>query len=352
MPKISVILPVYNCEDFILESVNSILIQTYNDFELIIIDDASTDSTVSVLEKIKDNRIRLIKKKANTGYTNSLNMGLQLANGKYIARMDGDDISLPDRFKKQVQCLDGNPDVAVCGTWYQLSGTDIVNRHPCESEDIKLALLETNSLGHPTVMFRKSVIEDLKLQYDPSMEPSEDYDLWVRIIRHNKIINIPEVLLYYRSHMSQVSIVREIQQKAIAQKVRIKLIGYLYNDYPSVNVTEKITFGKNAKKNKEQLMLFIKEIQKVKRLNADKKFFSALGFQHYLHNKKRQAIHEFFNHPLTSGLKYLSLFLFNSNVFYRSFKNGDKIKVAYKILFSAMPALIFVNCLLNHQLVK
>ena len=123
-PKITVLLPVYNCELYVRTAIESILNQTFTDFEFLIIDDASTDKTLAVLKKIKDSRIQLIEKPVNSGYTNSLNYGLQMAKGKYIARMDGDDISHPERFAKQIVYLEAHPEVVVCGTTYKIVGND------------------------------------------------------------------------------------------------------------------------------------------------------------------------------------------------------------------------------------
>ena len=112
-PLVTVLLPAYNSEAFVRESLQSILDQTFTDFELIVIDDASTDGTVALVKAFQDSRIRLVQKPHNTGYTDSLNNGIRLARGRYIARMDADDISLPHRFQKQVQFLDAHPDVAL-----------------------------------------------------------------------------------------------------------------------------------------------------------------------------------------------------------------------------------------------
>ena len=120
MPKISVLMPVYNCELYVQEAIDSILNQTFIDFELLIIDDCSTDKTVEIINNYADKRIKLTTKPHNTGLTNSLNYGLSIAQGQYIARMDGDDVSVLDRFEKQVKFLDTNPDIILCGTWYQL----------------------------------------------------------------------------------------------------------------------------------------------------------------------------------------------------------------------------------------
>ena len=129
-PLVSVILPVYNCESFIHETVESILNQTYIDFELLIIDDASSDETVMKIKQFEDDRIKLIEKPENTGYTNSLNQGIKLAKGKYIARMDSDDICEPNRFEKQVKMLENRPELIVCGSAIQINGGDQVLKYP------------------------------------------------------------------------------------------------------------------------------------------------------------------------------------------------------------------------------
>ncbi len=127
-PRITVIMPVYNCELYIKEAIDSILNQTFTDFEFLIIDDASTDKTVSIIKEYKDFRIQLIEKEGNKGISDSLNYGLKVAKGEYIARMDGDDISLPERFVKQVTFLDSNPDVILCGSNFGIIGTEILNQ--------------------------------------------------------------------------------------------------------------------------------------------------------------------------------------------------------------------------------
>ena len=121
-PTVSVLMPVYNCADFIESSVESILLQTFSDFEFLIIDDFSTDGTYEYLQSLTDSRIKLIRKSKNTGYAISLNIGLNNARGKYIARMDADDISLPERFARQVSFMDNQPEVVVCGSWYENIG--------------------------------------------------------------------------------------------------------------------------------------------------------------------------------------------------------------------------------------
>ncbi|KQW97699.1 glycosyltransferase family 2 protein [Flavobacterium sp. Root420] len=223
-PRITVLMPVYNCELYIKETINSILNQTFIDFEFLIIDDASTDKTIDIIKTYNDERIKLIKKTLNTGLTNSLNIGLKLAKGEYIARMDGDDISFPQRFAKQIALLDANPDIVLCGTLYKVIGTEKICNHPLLYEEIKVKLISGCYIAHPTVMFRKSVFESYQLEYDPAMEPAEDYDLWARLSFIGKIVNIGEVLLYYRIHSKQTSIIYGEKQKKITEDVTIRML--------------------------------------------------------------------------------------------------------------------------------
>lgn len=203
MSKISVLLPVYNCEQFIYEAVNSVLSQTYEDFELLIIDDCSTDNTLKIVKKFKDSRILIIQKEKNTGYTDSLNYGITIANGEYIARMDGDDICLPERFEKQVAFLENNPNVILCGTSIQIIGSNTIIRHPSKHEDIVVKLCFGTSFCHPSVMGRREMF--LENKYDKNFEPAEDYDLWTRLAVKEELANLDEVLLFYRVYKNQIS---------------------------------------------------------------------------------------------------------------------------------------------------
>jgi glycosyltransferase involved in cell wall biosynthesis len=198
-------MPVYNCELYVQEAVDSILNQSFTDFEFLILDDASTDQTVSIIKKYNDPRIQLIEKPSNSGYTNSLNYGLTIAKGKYIARMDGDDISFSGRFAKQVAYMEAHPEVVVCGTSYKIVGN---NKHidiPKNNDAIKLNLLKGNCICHPSVMIRKKVLDEFSVIYDTSKEPAEDYDMWVRLLSFGKLHNLQDVLLEYRIYNTQVS---------------------------------------------------------------------------------------------------------------------------------------------------
>lgn len=227
VPKITVLMPVYNCELYIREAVDSILNQSFTDFEFLILDDASTDQTVLVIKEYNDPRIQLIEKPINTGYTNSLNYGLQLAKGKYIARMDGDDISFPERFAKQISFLEANPKTIVCGTSYKIVKNDKKISIPESNDAIKLALLKGNCICHPSVMIRKEVIDKFSIFYDTTKEPAEDYHAWVKLLPYGELHNMQDVLLEYRLHTTQVSRKRVQEQKRIDIEMKFQLFKYL-----------------------------------------------------------------------------------------------------------------------------
>ncbi|NOR46192.1 MAG: glycosyltransferase [Candidatus Delongbacteria bacterium] len=200
-PSISVIMSVYNGELYLNESINSILKQTFQDFKFIITDDCSTDNSLSIIEKYMqdDDRIILMKNKENFGLTKNLNRMLAIASGKYIARMDADDISLPTRFEKQYEYLEKYPEIGVLGTNISFFG---ISKHitslPVDNEKIRVALLFENVIMHPSVMIRISVLTDNKLTYDESFKISQDYDLWCRLQQKTKFNNLKDVLLRYR----------------------------------------------------------------------------------------------------------------------------------------------------------
>lgn len=242
MPKISVLLPVYNAKAFIAESIQSILDQTEPDFELLIVDDCSTDGSIEIIDSFKDPRIIFHKKKRNSGYTESLNWAIDQAKGEYIARMDADDVSLPNRFEKQLKFLMFNPDISICGTDAFVRGGNLIFNYPQTPKAIFANLLMGNSLIHPSIFGRSEIFK--KFKYDRSKEPAEDYDLFTRLVIENKrLANIPEKLLIYRLHSEQTSEVRKIKQIQSAKRSMLQLFKYFNYDqdlYPDSLVSNAI----------------------------------------------------------------------------------------------------------------
>ncbi|MES2796051.1 MAG: glycosyltransferase [Bacteroidota bacterium] len=306
IPNITVLMPVYNCELYINEAIDSILNQTYTNFEFLIIDDASTDKTVSIIKTYTDSKIQLIEKPLNTGLTNSLNLGLQLAKGKYIARMDGDDISLPERFEKQVVFLEANPEVVLCGTLFNAIGSELVIKLPEHYEDIKLGLLKGNCIAHPSVMIRNQVLDEFSIFYDVSKEPAEDFDLWVRLISFGKLYNLQEVLLNYRVHNTQVSQKREIAQIQSALQSRLQMLKYLNCslDRKERDLLKKI-IGESILVTFDEIKDFY--VLKGKMiLGNSTPFFDSKGFNNYLFDIENKLIKRcFFNRENFSPTIYI-----------------------------------------------
>ena len=207
MPKVSAIMPAYNAEKYIKEAIESILSQTFGDFEFIIINDCSKDATEEIILSYTDPRVVYIKNDENLRVARTLNKGLEIAQGEYIARMDADDISLPDRFEKQVKYLDTHPEVAVLGTNVEVFDEDgpiCTGWSSTDPAQMKVDLFFSCGLAHPSVMMRKNVIRELG-GYDAQYEGLEDYQLWCRVAEKYGVTTLPELLFRYRIHGGQVT---------------------------------------------------------------------------------------------------------------------------------------------------
>ena len=214
-PLISIVMSVFNAEAHVAEAIESILNQTYSDFEFLIIDDASTDNSFDILSSFRDERITLIQNKENLGLTKSLNKGIKLAKGQYIARMDADDISLPSRLAKQLQFMQEHPEIDICGTWYKTFGEkEYLQKLPALHEQIKADLLFYTPIAHPSVLMKKNIFEAHK--YPENFQKAQDYALWIKLIKNYKFANLPEPLLKYRIHKNQISTKQNTRQKEFA----------------------------------------------------------------------------------------------------------------------------------------
>lgn len=221
VPIISVAMPVYNGERYLADAIDSILAQTFSNFELIIIDDGSTDGSLQILQRYqkRDARIRLIARE-NRNLATTLNDIIDLARGKWTARMDQDDVALPNRFERQLEWL-AQTGADICGGWVKFFGTSDkrVLKHPQTDAAIKMALLFGCPFAHPTVMMRTELAKQLR--YDKAWEKCEDYDLWEKAARLGcEMTNVPEVLLFYRQHEAQISTATSVRQEELTQKIR------------------------------------------------------------------------------------------------------------------------------------
>ena len=209
MQVLTIVLPVYNGDLYLSEAITSVLTQTFHDFELIIINDGSTDGSAETIKKINDSRVIYIYQ-TNQGLAATLNTGIILSKGKFIARLDQDDLMLQSRLAKQVEYLELHPDCAMVGTWSEIwvgdKPTSRGHRHPASCDALRLELLFDNPFVHSSVMIRADVLRDVGgYSVDKSRQPPEDYELWSRIARNYQVANITEMLTVYREVKGSMS---------------------------------------------------------------------------------------------------------------------------------------------------
>lgn len=200
-PKVTVLMPVYNGERYVQEAVSSVLNQSFSDFELLVIDDGSSDGTWAILSSIDDPRVRLVRNEGNMGLPATLNNGILLSKGELIARMDDDDVSFPNRLELQVDFMEAHPQVAACGCGvevFYIKGEANKHYFPTSYPTIKMESLFNNPISHPGVIFRKNIIDGHSCRYDELALWVEDYDLFSRIIQRHTVVNLPYFLLKYR----------------------------------------------------------------------------------------------------------------------------------------------------------
>lgn len=232
-PSVSVIMSVYNGETYLKESIDSIIVQTFKDFEFIIINDGSTDKSEEIILDYlkKEKRIILIQQQ-NIGLTKSLNRGLSIAQGLFIARQDADDISLKTRLAKEVDFLNKNPEYALVGTDYNeitLSGTireKSSKYFVYKDEEIKKNFIRYNPICHTSVLFRKSILKDIGM-YNDKLIYSQDYEFWFRIMNKYKVANLSEVLVYRRYTKEMLS--RRHDKKQLLYILKIQLMMFIKN---------------------------------------------------------------------------------------------------------------------------
>lgn len=228
--RVSCLLAVWNGKAYLADAIRSVLDQTFSDFELIIVDDGSTDGTANILQQFQraDKRVRVFSQ-PHAGLISSLNRGVSLATGEYIARMDADDLSMPDRFAIQVEYMDRHQDIGVCGSWIETFGgeTSAVVKYPTSDGAIRCQLLFSSALAHPSTILRRSVLIQHKLQYNNNALDAEDYDLWTRATLCTRFANIPAVLLRYRMHPQQIGHRRVQNMEVSSQFIRLSQLARL-----------------------------------------------------------------------------------------------------------------------------
>ena len=238
MPRVTVLMPTYNVAPWVEEAVQSVLNQTYRDFELLVVDDGSTDNTLDHVRSIQDDRIHIAAFPDNVGLAENLNRGLDLIGTELVARMDGDDIAEPDWLETGINVLDTHPEVGICSFGFQFFGakTSLV-RFPEHHEDSKTQMLFGCTVIVP--VFRRAVMADNHLRYSTEAFPAEDYMMWANAYRVTQVYNVQRTLFHYRTHASQISTARREAQIVKSNEVRLKMLDWLN---PSFSDEEKQYF--------------------------------------------------------------------------------------------------------------
>ncbi len=298
MPKVSVILPVYNAEHYLHQSIGSILNQTFSDFELLVINDGSTDRSGELIESIPDSRLRFIDNKINQGTATVSNMGLELATGKYLAFMDADDVSLPSRLETQISFLEAHEEVGVLGTGSIYSDSKKVLRYHEKDEALRRDMFFFYPFRNPTLMVRNQVVQDNSLTFNPEFKYTLDFEFISRVIGYTQMANISEPLLIYTVHERQISTVKRQVFLDDSDKVCINMLRYLglQPDETERKLHLQLVSGNYTGEVGDDVDEWI---QKISIAKPDNPFFASLGIPQLidrLHPSRRRFI---FSHRYT-----------------------------------------------------
>jgi glycosyltransferase involved in cell wall biosynthesis len=261
-PLVSILLPVYNGAEHINDTIQSILEQSYTNFEFIIINDGSTDNTEQIIKSYSDLRIIYIKNQKNLKLISSLNKGIKLAKGKYIARIDADDIALPNRFEKQIKFLENNIEYGIVGSFAETFGIEKKKLTFVQEDlDIRCAFLTHNPFVHSSVMIRSQILTENQLNFDSNQLHVEDYALWLKILNYSKGKILPEILIKYRIHKNQISIVHNRTQEINTKKIQKDYLKSLMPEFKDGDLL--FTIFHNEKTTVSDVVLFLATINKI-----------------------------------------------------------------------------------------
>ncbi|WP_052184183.1 glycosyltransferase family 2 protein [Psychroserpens sp. Hel_I_66] len=330
MSALTVIMPVYNGEEFLKSAIDSILNQTFKDFNLVIVNDNSNDSTQHIIDEYmqQDRRIIALKNSENLGPAASRNLGIDYAKTKLIALMDADDIALPKRFEKQIKFLNEHPNIGVCGTWFTFFGDkkNIV-KHSIEHENIKVSFLNTCPIGNPTVMFRKSVLKGLK--FEQIYVPAEDYGLWSQVIATTKFHNIPESLLQYRWHPNNISQTKKNNLKKSEIAIRAKQLQHLHIEPTNPDLDYYLnSISLKRKQSSEEITKTIKAGKELIKNNKKTNYYNQFVFENHIKQTAIRTLRNANNYD-----KEYYKFVKNKSGYFEQMKYIDRVSILVKSLF-------------------
>jgi glycosyltransferase involved in cell wall biosynthesis len=278
-------MPAYNAASYLKEAIDSILYQSFSDFEFIIINDGSSDHTEKIILAYTDPRIVYIKNETNIGLIASLNKGIQTAKGKYFARMDADDIAIMQRLERQVGLLESDKEIVVTGSdYYQLKNKQLhLVQNQNDSDYQKAMLIFAPCFCHPAVMMR-NVFSELNLAYNPLYKHAEDYKLWTDFAKFGRFANVNEPLLKYRSHAQQISAEHNAEQLAVSKRIRSEYLNSLGLIFTPEEMEIIDVIGNNQFIRSSDILLRINHVLiKLRDLNADLKLFNNKSLYKLIH---------------------------------------------------------------------
>lgn len=282
-PLVTVLMPTYKGAKYLRETIDSVLNQTFKDFEFLIINDCSPDDTDEIIAEYDDSRIRYVKNEKNLGISGSSNYGFSIARGKYIARQDHDDISLPDRLQKQVDYLESHPETGLVGTGFRVFGSKSKTViYPENDAEIKALLLFKMPLAHQTSMMRKSVFVDNGLRYDESFASSNDRKLWIEAMDHMAFHNLQEPLLRYRMYKGMTSVTKRDRVLEEGKRMRDLLfakLGVRFTDAEKAIIDTYLMQGRAHLKDVTILEVIERVLQKLVKSNQERKVFETKAFE-------------------------------------------------------------------------
>lgn len=313
VPVISVILPVFNREFYVREAIQSILNQTFPNFELLVIDDASTDNTLQIVKSISDPRIKTYEFIENKGVASAINKGLKEAKGRYIVRADSDDININTRFHKQLKVFQDNPQILVCGSWINILGKDILIQNREFHGEILIDMLSHCALSMGTSMWDHYRVRGLYLT--EGMRFGEDYEFWSRLIWKGEFYNIQEPLIFYRVHEEQLT--RKHETAKNGPEIRLtffKRLNYseqIFSDEVLVKVMRLKEFI-----SLKDFHTYFNWLKNLKRKNKEYKIFPLIDFEKVVEGMREDLIFKLYFKQSNIGIgkiwrlraiRYLSL---------------------------------------------
>ena len=287
-PAVSILMPIFKTAPFLREAMDSMLSQTFTDFELIVLDDCSPDNADEILDEYKDPRIVRYRGEKNAGLANVLNVGMQMARGKYIARMDSDDLSVPNRLEVQVDYLEHHPDIDLCSCGMKLFGA-MEDQWIRESdfETLRINALFFSPILHASSVWRRDAFDKQGLRFRQEMVPAEDYDLWCRALSGGlRLVNIPDCLYLYRIHPDQAT----GNTEKTLQKEQLVREGFLHTLFPKAEEKDIVSIA--AMKPCLDPDEFKNKAEKLQALNSEAPFFNEEKLRAYLKKHYKYLVGE------------------------------------------------------------